>query len=46
MRCATAGDLYVELSLRAPDIENEALANALRESDKLYSKALREEIRL
>jgi molecular chaperone DnaJ len=45
-RGSNVGDLYVELSVRAPDQENEALANALRESDSLYSHALREEIRL
>jgi molecular chaperone DnaJ len=45
-RASSAGDLYVELSVRAPDLENEELANALRESDKLYSRALREEIQL
>lgn len=41
-----SGDLYVELVVRVPDQTSEELANALRESDKLYSQALREEIRL
>jgi molecular chaperone DnaJ len=45
-RGSSTGDLYVELSIRAPDVEDEQLANTLRESDKLYSRGLREEIRL
>ena len=45
-RGSHVGDLYVELSIRAPDKDDEALANALRESEKLYGQALREEIRL
>jgi molecular chaperone DnaJ len=45
-RGSSVGDLYVELSVRAPDKDDEALANALRDSDKLYSQPLREEIRL
>jgi molecular chaperone DnaJ len=45
-RGSSTGDLYVELAVRAPDVENEALAQALRDSDQLYSRAPREEIRL
>jgi molecular chaperone DnaJ len=42
----SVGDLYVELQVRVPDREDEALENALRDTDKLYSQPLREEIRL
>ena len=45
-RGSQTGDLYVELSVRAPDVDDEALAAALRDTDKLYEKPLREEIRL
>lgn len=40
------GDLYVELQVRAPDRADGALETALRESDALYSKNVREEIQL
>jgi molecular chaperone DnaJ len=40
------GDLYVELQVQVPDRSDEALENALRESDALYTKNPREEIRL
>lgn len=45
-RGESIGDLYVELSVRAPDVVNEELATALRESDNLYTHSLREEITL
>jgi molecular chaperone DnaJ len=45
-RGSSVGDLYVELQVRVPDQADEALETALRESDKLYAKPLREEIRL
>jgi DnaJ-class molecular chaperone len=45
-RGSSTGDLYVELEVRVPDRVDEALENALRDSDKLYTKPLREEIRL
>jgi molecular chaperone DnaJ len=45
-RGSNTGDLYVELKVQVPDKEDEALETALRESDNLYSKPLREEIRL
>jgi molecular chaperone DnaJ len=45
-RGPNSGDLYVELQVQAPDRADEALENALRESDALYSKNPREEIRL
>jgi curved DNA-binding protein len=40
------GDLYVELQVRVPDSVDEGLETALRDSDRLYSKPLREEIQL
>jgi molecular chaperone DnaJ len=40
------GDLYVELQVRVPDQSDASLEQALSQSDKLYSKPLREEIRL
>jgi molecular chaperone DnaJ len=45
-RGSDTGDLYVELQVRVPDSPDEALESALRESDKLYSKPPREEVRL
>lgn len=45
-RGSQTGDLYVELSVRSPEVADEALAAALRDSDKLYEKPLRQEIRL
>lgn len=45
-RGTNSGDLYVELQVRVPERADEALENALRESDQLYEKPLREEIRL
>jgi molecular chaperone DnaJ len=45
-RGSTSGDLYVELKVQVPDQADAALETALQESDKLYSKPLREEIRL
>lgn len=40
------GDLYVELAVHVPDVESAALASAVRDSDALYKRPLREEIRL
>lgn len=45
-RGTNSGDLYVELQVQAPDRADEALEQALRESDALYTKNPREEIRL
>jgi molecular chaperone DnaJ len=45
-RGSNVGDLYVELQVRVPETGDEALETALRESDRLYSKPPREEIRL
>jgi molecular chaperone DnaJ len=45
-RAGDTGDLYVELQVRVPDQAEASLGQVLRESDKLYSKPLREEIRL
>jgi len=45
-RGANTGDLYVELQVQVPDRADEALETALRESDALYAKNPREEIRL
>jgi molecular chaperone DnaJ len=45
-RGKNVGDLYVQLQVRVPDREDKALEAALRESERLYSKPLREEIRL
>jgi molecular chaperone DnaJ len=45
-RGPNTGDLYVELQVQAPDRADEALEQALRESDALYTKNPREEIRL
>jgi molecular chaperone DnaJ len=45
-RGSDTGDLYVELQVRVPDEADASLEQALSESDKLYSKPLREEIRL
>ena len=42
----TTGDLYVELQVRVPDGADDALEAALRETDALYAKPVREEIRL
>jgi molecular chaperone DnaJ len=40
------GDMYVELQLRLPEVEDEALKQALEASDSLYTKPLREGIAL
>lgn len=40
------GDLIVELDVRMPDQADEALAEALRAAAKLYTKPVREEVRL
>ena len=45
-RGTSVGDLFLELSVRVPEAADEALAGALRETDKLYTKPVREEIRL
>jgi molecular chaperone DnaJ len=45
-RGQNTGDMYVELQVRVPDSADEALESSLRESDKLYTKPLREEIQL
>ena len=45
-RGSNSGDLYVELQVRVPDAAAEALESALRDSDALYTKPVREEIRL
>jgi DnaJ-class molecular chaperone len=45
-RGSNTGDLYVELQIQTPDRADEPLESALRESDALYSKNLREEVRL
>ena len=42
----TRGDLIVELDVRMPDQADEALAEALRAAAKLYTKPVREEVRL
>lgn len=42
----TRGDMIVELDVRMPDKADDKLAEALREATKLYSKPVREEIRL
>ncbi len=40
------GDLYVELQVQVPDREDAALVEALRDSGQLYSRPVREGIRL
>jgi molecular chaperone DnaJ len=45
-RGSNVGDLYVQIQVLVPDRTDEALEAALRESDQLYSKPPREEIRL
>lgn len=40
------GDLYVELDVRMPDKQEDALAAALRTSQGAYSKPVREELKL
>jgi molecular chaperone DnaJ len=45
-RGGTAGDLYLELQIQVPDVVEPALESALADTDRLYSKPLREEIRL
>jgi DnaJ-class molecular chaperone len=40
------GDFFVELEVRMPSEENEALAEALRKSDELYGKSVRAEVQL
>jgi len=42
----TRGDLIVELDVRMPDQADEALAEALRSAAGLYSRPVREEVRL
>lgn len=41
-----SGDLFVELQVRVPDKLDERLAEVLSETDALYEKPVREEIRL
>ncbi len=45
-RAGSRGDMYVELDVRLPDAEHTPLVEVLRNSDGLYSKPVREEIRL
>jgi DnaJ-class molecular chaperone len=45
-RGSSTGDLYLELQIRVPDTADEALQRALEETDQLYTKPVREEIRL
>jgi molecular chaperone DnaJ len=45
-RGSSVGDLYVELQVRVPDLEDEQLAAALRNVGKLYSRPVREGIQL
>jgi DnaJ-class molecular chaperone len=45
-RGESSGDLYVELQIKAPDRADEQLERALQESDALYTKNPREEIRI
>ncbi|MET0390516.1 MAG: DnaJ C-terminal domain-containing protein [Polyangiales bacterium] len=45
-RGASVGDLYVELHVRVPEKVDEALAEALLDTDRLYEKPVRGEIRL
>ena len=40
------GDLIVELDVRMPDVADDALATALRDANKLYSKPVREGLAL
>lgn len=40
------GDLFVELDVRMPDKQDDALAEALRAADKLYGKPVREGLTL
>ncbi len=42
----TRGDLIVELDVRMPDQADDALAEALRAAAKLYTKPVRDEVRL
>jgi molecular chaperone DnaJ len=45
-RGSSVGDLYLALSVRVPEAANDALERALRETETLYTKPVREEIRL
>lgn len=45
-RAGRRGDMYVELDVRLPDKEHPALDEVLRDTAGLYSKPVREEIRL
>ena len=45
-RKGVRGDFYVELDVRMPDKHDDALAAALRASNALYSKPVREEVAL
>jgi molecular chaperone DnaJ len=40
------GDFYVELTVRIPDVDDAALAETLRAAERLYSRPVREAIRL
>jgi molecular chaperone DnaJ len=45
-RKGARGDLYVELDVRVPDREDARFSEALREAGPLYSRPVREDIRL
>ena len=45
-RDGSRGDLYAELDVRVPDKEDEQLAAALRDSARLYSRPVRDGVRL
>lgn len=40
------GDMFVELDVRLPDVKDESFADAVRTSDRLYSKPVREGLAL
>jgi molecular chaperone DnaJ len=45
-RGKNTGDLYVQLELRLPDMEDAPLAAALTDAERLYTKPVREEVTL
>lgn len=45
-RGANTGDLYLELQVRVPDQPDESVERVLKDAERLYSKPLRQEIRL